>query len=250
MSKYLSLTIIALLLFLGANAKADYVALWQKANNFYTQKNYDSALANYALIAAEKPHNAEVYYNLGNAYYKLNNIGSAVLNYERALHLQPSHKEAADNLYLTQNRINNRIQQMPEIFFVQWWKSLTRPGFANMYAILAVVLLIAVIGYYIAVRLNKVSFKIPTQLSAAVIAVCTVLVTLSLVAGNRMANPGIAVIMTEGAPMMAEPKHGKSVSLIPEGTTVETAKTQADWCEITLPDGRTGWVQKNTLERI
>lgn len=250
MSKYLSLIIVAFMLSVGTYAQKDYAALWQKANNYYTQKNYDSALANYKSLAAHKPHNAEVYYNLGNTYYRLNDIGNAVLNYERALHLQPSYKEASDNLYLTQNRINNRIQQMPEIFFVQWWKSLTRPGLANAYAITAILLFILIVGYHIGIRLKKIAFKLPTQLSVALVTVAIVFIILGLVSGNRMANPGIAVVMTEGAPMMAEPKHGKSLSLIPEGTTVETTGTQADWCEIKLPDGRTGWVQQNVLERI
>lgn len=250
MSKYLT-GILLILLSQVALAKGEvYTAWWQQANKHYQQKNYDSAAHYYAQIAKLEPRNADVYYNLGNTYYRLNDVGNAVLNYEKALHIQPSHRQAADNLYLAQNRISNRIQQMPEIFFVRWWKSMTQQGLANTYAIVAILLFLAVLGYHIASRLGKVTFTIPTQATVAAIALIAVLVTLGIVAGGRMANSGMAVIMTEGTPMMAQPKFGQSVSLIPEGTTVELKGSSADWYEITLPDGRSGWVQGVTLAKI
>ncbi len=250
MTRHLSL--ISLLIFLSsfAMAKGDYTTWWQKANNYYQQKNYDSAAVYYKQLAKLEPRNAEVYYNLGNTYYRLNDVGNAVLNYEKALHLQPSHTQAADNLYLTQNRINNRIQQMPEIFFVQWWKSMTQARLANIYAVIALLLFILVMAYNIARKMGRINISLPAQATIATLVVCFVLVVLGMVAGGRQANPGLAVIMAEGTPMMAEPKYGKSVSLIPEGTTVEMNDTKADWCEITLPDGRTGWVQHSTLSEI
>lgn len=251
MSKYLTVSILLILLSYTALAGNNHTAwCWQQGNKYYKQKNYDSAAHYYAQIAKLEPRNAAVYYNLGNTYYRLNDVGNAVLNYEKALHIQPSYTQAADNLYLAQNRIGNRIQQMPEIFFVRWWKSMTQQGLANTYAITAILLFIAVLGYHIARRLGKISLHIPLQASVAVLAVIAVLVVLGIVSGGRMADSAMAVIMQEGTPMMAQPKFGQSVSLIPEGTTVELKGNSAGWYEVILPDGRTGWVQQATLSKI
>src|SRR5579875_3894304 len=124
-----TLTIIILTILctdLKSFAADTYNNLWQKGNNYYQQKQYDSASYYYEQIAVRQPQNADVYYNLGNTYYKLNNIGLAVLNYRRALRINPDFKEAKDNLFLTESRINNRIPYSGDIFFIKWWKSLTR----------------------------------------------------------------------------------------------------------------------------
>src|SRR5690606_26240313 len=105
MSKIPSLTLIAMLLHISVFASGNYNDWWQKGNQYYEQKNYDSAAYYYNRIATLQPNDAEVYYNLVNTYYRLNLVGKAVLNYERALKYAPNHQLAADNLYLTQSRI-------------------------------------------------------------------------------------------------------------------------------------------------
>lgn len=250
MSKQLPLTFITVLLCISAFAKGNYASVWQKGNSAYQQKKFDSAAYYYNQIAEQEANNAEVYYNLGNTYYKLNNIGGAVLNYERALKINPGYKQASDNLYLTQSRINNRIQHMPEIFFVQWWKAMTRANLANTYAVIAVLLFLILLAYHITKRLRVTSFHAPVQLSAAVIVLSAVFIILSVVSATRLVSSREAVIMQEGTPMMQQPKYGTSQSLIPEGTKVEICNEKADWYEVTLPDGRTGWLQKSTIAKI
>src|SRR5581483_6057858 len=96
-------------------AAGNYSTQWQKGTAFYQQMQYDSAAYYFEQVAALKPQNAEVYYNLGNTYYRLNKIALAVLNYQRALHINPDYKEAKDNLALTESRISNHIQPASDI---------------------------------------------------------------------------------------------------------------------------------------
>src|ERR1700679_3139368 len=106
---YLILVIILLSCF-RSMAVESYNVQWQKGTTFYAQKQYDSAAIYFEQIAALKPQNAEVYYNLGNTYYRLNKIAPAVLNYQRALQINPDYKDAKDNLALTETRISNHVQ--------------------------------------------------------------------------------------------------------------------------------------------
>ncbi len=250
MSKRLSLIFMATLFSLSVFATGNYDDWWQKGNNYYEQKAYDSAELYFNKIAELKPRNAAVYYNLGNTYYRLNQIGKSVLNYERALKYDPNHKQAADNLYLAQGRIKNRIQHMPEIFFVRWWKGMTKNNLTNIYASLAIALFLLTIGYYIAKRLGYLQIDIPIQLSAAVIALCISFVFLGFASAKQLVSSTYAIVLKEGAPMMRTPKYGTSQSLIPEGIKVEIHDQQPGWVEVKLPDGRMGWLEQTSLEKI
>ncbi len=250
MNRILLLTFAALFLSASLTAKENYSLWWQKANSYYQQRSYDSAALYYNKIAELEPSNAEVYYNLGNAYYRLNNIGAAVLSYERALKFNPSHTQAADNLYLAQSRINNRIPEIPEIFFVRWWNAITKATLANAYAVIAVLLFLALVGYFIGHRLKIIPYTAPVQLSVSVIILCTVFLALSIISAQKMIASDRAIVMQEGSPLMLQPKYGKSQSQLPEGTKVQICNEKGGWYEVTLPDGRTGWVERSTLVKI
>lgn len=235
---------------LSVSAKSDYFEkLWQKGNSYYAQKQYDSAAIYFEKLVAEKPAKAEIYYNLGNSYYRLNQIGLAVLNYERALQLDPSNNVAKDNLALTQARISNRIQSSPDIFFVGWWKALTSGNKAGAWAIVSLAIFVALIGLLLARRFGKLQ-TMPTQVLGVTAAIWALCLVFAFFAAQRNADSGQAVVMQNDAPLYADPRVGKSQSLIPEGTTVRWEGATSGWVEVSLPDGRTGWMKQAQLERI
>ena len=234
---------------LASFASSDYSAFWQKANKFYETKEYDSAAYYYEKITASHPDNAIVYYNLGNTYYRLNLIGPAVVNYERALRLEPSYKEAKDNLTLTQNRINNRIQSIPDIFFVKWWHSVTHGTKAEFWAVICLILFLSAMGIMLAKRFNRLE-QIPAQLTIALSSLWILTLFLAFTSANNKTNSGRGVVMQADAPFMLSPQSNKPQSLVPEGTTVKWKSETENWVEIVLPDGRNGWMQKTMLIKI
>ncbi|RYD57179.1 MAG: tetratricopeptide repeat protein [Sphingobacteriales bacterium] len=230
-------------------ADAPYSNWWQQANNHYQKQQYDSAAAYYEKIASQNPDDAVVYYNLGNAYYRLNAIGPAVLNYERALHLDPGNKQAKDNLSLTQSRIGNRIQGAEDIFFVRWWKTITGADKANIWAVISLLVFLSWIGWLIASRLGKAR-RPDVRIQIALGTGLALLLIFSYTASMRRADSGHAVIMEPDAELMNAPRESKYQSLLPEGTTVRIEQAENNWVEIQLPDGRTGWIQKDKLTKI
>jgi tetratricopeptide (TPR) repeat protein len=222
-------------------------ALWQKANNFYQQKQYDSAANVYESLALSKPANAELYYNLGNTYYRLNNIGRAVLNYERALQIDPSYKDAKENLILTQNRIPNRITSTPDIFFVSWWHSLTTGSKATGWAITCLIIFLAIIIIMLANRFMH--SKIPPQAVAILSVILVAFLIVAFTAAGNAKDSGKAVVMRNEVPFTTAQKSKMEV-LVPEGTTVELKSERNGMAEVRLPDGRTGTMAANTLAKI
>ncbi|MBC7554747.1 MAG: tetratricopeptide repeat protein [Taibaiella sp.] len=224
--------------------------IWSRGNAFYKEKQYDSAAVYYEKLAALKPANAEVYFNLGDTYYRLNKVGMAVLNYERALRLEPENNEVKENLLLTKSRMANYIQQANDIFFITWWANLTRPDRATLWAVLAFITFSAIILILFLRRLPKSIIYIPVQVTGILwfVWVCCMVVAVASAQNSR--ERSTAVVMQNDAPLMNAELKGKPLSLLPEGTTLKINATRGDYAEVTLPDGRKGWVQLTWLVKV
>ena len=231
-------------------ATGNYQGQWQKGTSCYEQTKYDSAAWYFEQIAALKPKNAEVYYNLGNTYYRLNKVALAVLNYERALQIEPGYKEAKDNLLLTQGRISNRIQPTGDIFFINWWQNLTHPRKAAAWSISAFITFTLIIVCLAMRRFTKSGDKLPVQVPGILGFVCTCFLVLAFAAAQRTDQATAAVVMQNDAPLMNGEQKGKPLALVPEGTTVKIVSEKSNWTEVTLPDGRTGWLPQNLVTKI
>ncbi len=234
---------------IGSWASIDVNMLWQKGNTCYQQKQFDSATFFYEQIAILKPANADIYYNLGNAYYRANRVAPAILNYERALRINPDHKLVKDNLILAQSRITNSIHSAGDIFFMNWWQSTTRPDRANTWAITALILftLIIVVQF---IRKTISGRQLPVQVPGVLSFVFICILLLAIASANNMNSHNKAVVMQNDAPLMNIEQKGKPLALIPEGTTVKITGEKAGWIEVSLPDGRSGWLAQNVIDKI
>jgi hypothetical protein len=246
--------LIAAIFFLSAvqcSAAGNYNDQWKKGNDFYRQKQYDSAALYFEQLAALRPQNAEVYYNLGNTYYRLNKIAPAVLNYERALRIEPDYKEAKDNLLLAQSRISNYIAPASDIFFVKWWRSLTEPTKAGTWAT-ATLITFTLVMVVIMLRRFQKTFgpRIPVQLAGFLWLTCFCFLMLAFSSARSVEQHNTAVVMQNDVPLMNNEQKGKPLVLVPEGTTVKIRTEKGSWAEVSLPDGRTGWMQQNLINKI
>lgn len=230
-----------------ARAADNFQVAWQKANTFYQQKEYDSAAYYFEQIARTKPADATVFYNLGNTYYRLNNIGAAVLNYERALKRKPDYREAADNLALTQSRIPGFIKPAQDIFFVTWWKALIAPGTIVAWSVASLLLFIGLIGLLLYKRLRKGTYIRP-QYIGTLSTLWILSLVMAFAASRSLVADVKAVVMSSNATISS--KTSKVPGNVPEGTSVNVIATSAGAYEVALPDGRTGFLQKDLLQLV
>jgi len=223
---------------------------WQKANDFYKQKQYDSAVVYYTQLTAAQPQNAALFYNLGNSWYRLNRVGLAVFNYQKALYLDPGYKDAADNLALTESRISNRIPSTSDIFFVKWWHRLTLGRNSTMWAIVALLVFLVIISLNLLKQFKKGTRVISPQLTGVLVVLLLCFLTLAYLSATNQMNSNMAVVMQNDAPLMNDQHTGKAQNLIPEGTTVTILDQKAGWAQVRLPDGRSGWLQETLVNKI
>lgn len=245
----LLLLILAFFATTGAKAVSPATA-WQRANAFYQQKQYDSAAYYFEQIAATRPADPAVFYNLGNTYYRLNRIGPAVLNYERALKRKPDYKEARENLLLTQSRIPGFIPPAKDIFFLRWWHAATAPGLIGLWSVLSLLLFIGLIGLLLYRRLNKGNVYIRPQIPGMIFMLWLFSLLLAFSAAYAMLRDVHGVILTDNTAVNATDPKNKIPGGLPEGTTVRILSRQGSLYEVELPDGRSGFVAGAALQLV
>jgi hypothetical protein len=86
---------------------------FQKAANLYRQ-----------MVDEDSIVSADVYYNLANAYYRLNDFPSAILFYHKTLKLDADYVDAAYNLRLAERNLEDKIEPVPQLFYIRWYRSL------------------------------------------------------------------------------------------------------------------------------
>ena len=144
--------VLAILLLLAlplsqARAAESYPdSLWNAGVAAYTEGDFASALQDWEDVRATGLMSKELYYNLGNAYFKTGEMAQSILWYERALKLDPSDADIRHNLEYARSLTQDRIEEVPEIFFEQWGHAMCYLLPSNTWAVLCLVFLAAAIA--------------------------------------------------------------------------------------------------------
>lgn len=224
-----------------------------EGDSAYMKNDFASAIQVYEALLT-KGEAADLYYNLGNSYYKSGDIAKAILNYERALLLQPGNGDIRANLEVARAKTVDKVEPMPEIFFVSWTKSLINSMSVDAWAVCGVVcfiLLIASLYFFIfskQVVLKKASF------------ICGIVFLIAVILANIFAseqkdslqNRDSAIVMSPSVTVRSTPSEsGTSLFILHEGhkVTIKDASMKG-WKEIRIEDGKVGWVPSSSIEII
>ena len=120
----------------------DVEQMTQQAEQWYASGQYADAADVYNRILAAGMESADLYYNLGNCYYKLGENTRAILNYERSLLLNPGDDMTRYNLKMAQQAVVDKIEVLPELFLVRWYREVETAFSADQWAYLSVVLFV------------------------------------------------------------------------------------------------------------
>ncbi len=219
----------------------------------YMNNDYISAAQAYESLLTNG-ESAELYYNLGNSYYKMGDIAKAILNYERALLLDPGSNDIRFNLDMAKAKTVDKVEETPEIFFVSWTKSLVNMHGITAWAICGIVFFILfIVSLYLfifskVVMVKKVSFF--CGLFFAIVVICSNIFAKQQV--NRLTNRENAIVMTPNVVVRSTPSEsGTSLFVLHEGSKVQIKdSSMREWKEITLGDGKVGWIPTSSIEII
>lgn len=224
-----------------------------KANAAYADNNFNKASQLYDSLINLGYFSANVHYNLGNALYKQNRIAEAILHYEKSLKLDPGMKDAEHNLKLANLKTVDKIESIPDLFIVHWWKNLLNVFHADEWASFAVILLFfALLGGIIYLfapikSLKKAGFF----LALTLVLMC--IFTWVLAASHKayIQNSTEAIIMTPTINVNSSPTRGSTkLFVLHQGTKVAVKDEKDEWIKIRIPNGNEGWMKAKDLREI
>ncbi|MCF8335989.1 MAG: tetratricopeptide repeat protein [Bacteroidales bacterium] len=223
------------------------------ANAAYKNSNYSKAIQYYDSIVKQGYVSAKLYYNLGNAYFKDQQLARAILYYEKALEHDPGNADIQHNLDMARQMTVDKIEKVPEMFYVQWWRSIYNLFSADWWAYLAIgffILTLILVGIFVLSRrlvLRKFSFY--TGLLALLITVFSFAMAAQKHHDRSHDKAGIVFepsVTVKGSP----DEDSVDLFVIHEGTKVFIKDKLGEWCEIKIANGSVGWLQKDAIEEI
>lgn len=225
----------------------------QSGDDLYRMGDYQSAAEAYEATLAEGLSSPELHYNLGGAYYHEGQLGKAILNYERALRLDPSFKDARENLALANSRTTDHIALLPQPLFVRWWNSICTALLPGGWRIVWLAIL-ALLGAAIVVLRVGNTVRIRKAALAASIAAAFLLIaaTAILFGSTHRFNAHSEAIVTQPSVVLKASPDAKSADkmTIHEGTKATITDELPGWYKITLSDGTVAWCTQEAIERI
>lgn len=247
--------ILALALPLGARAAGNYAdSLWTAGVSAYSEGRWDDAAAAWQGIASAGLASPELYCNLGDARFKAELYPEAILWYERALKLDPSNKDARFNLELASSFVQDKIDVVPEFFLIGIARRFCWLLPSDAWTVIALVLFVLLLAFVLIFALSQGRGARKAGFFCALAA--ALLFALSIGAASWQKADFIradeAIVMKPVAPVKSAPSSAdaRDLFILHEGTKVKIIDSVGDWNNVSLSDGRQGWIQASSLEII
>ena len=250
-------TIVTLLLSLGfsMNIQAkDLDSLWTVGVQAYTDGKFSDASAAWTSIEESGQKSAKLYYNLGNAWFKQGNYPKAILNYERALRLDPSYSDARYNLEFTNNFVQDKIEPVPEFILKSVARKVCYVMGSNSWAVTFIVMFAVALMMGLLFLLGSSVGKRRAGFYCGIVLLLLSAGALSFSVWQKSdsVKTDTAIVMSPVSSVKSSPSSGSSKDLfvIHEGTKVTILDEVGSWKNISLADGRQGWIETTDIEII
>lgn len=226
---------------------------FERGNAFYRDGKFDQAAMEYETILRQGMASAAIYFNLGNSYYRLGKTAPAILAYERALRLRPNDPDIKHNLDLVNLKTLDRIEPLPELFFVEWLRTV------SSYVPLHTTIWLFALGWLILFTSLAALYILtsPTILRLFrnfTIAALASLIPIGVLLATQIADARIrndAIVTTSVATAKTSPdSQSLDAFVIHEGLKVKLSDSVGDWVKIVLADGKIGWIRTQDCERV
>ena len=246
--------LIFTLLSISISASANDPAYdFQKANELYQKQNFDSAAKIYEHLIEQEFYSAAVYYNLANCYYKLNDVSHAILNYERALKLKPDDDDILFNLKVAQLKVIDKIEAVPEIFYVRWIKkisSLLTPDNWSWIVVACTWIMFLFAAVYV-ISSTVVMKRIGFLMAVIFFLISTAVFLISRESYSNQVRQKRAVVMSMSSYVKSSPgDNNTDLFVLHEGTRMEILDSYDNWVKIRIANGSIGWVKSVDIEQI
>ena len=227
--------------------EAEIPSLFRQTNSLYGQGKYAEAIEGYKAIIQTGWESGPIYYNLANTYFKLNNLGRAILNYRRAWNLSPGDPEITKNLEYAREGLRDDIAALPLSVWARSKRAVILQFPLGIWIGISAALYFLTIAWLIAVLLIRPLRK-KSPLILKWLGGCLVIsILISGLAYSFYQTPG-AIILQPTVSVRYGPAEADAAAFkLHEGTEVKKVREKDGWLQISLPDGKSGWLRADSL---
>jgi tetratricopeptide (TPR) repeat protein len=230
--------------------RQDAASLYAAANSLYQAGDFVGAEKDYRQLLSRGISGGEVFYNLGNACFKQRKLGEAIYFWEKARRLLPGDTDVWENLELGRSLITDRIDAPEDPLPVRWVSAAVdwfRPAQGSWLALALFVTANLLLGLYLLAGRSRVA--------AWALAACLGVGVLFVVAGGSVAwnlyeqqHRQQGIIIAQAVELRSGPGDSyMTVATIHEGCEVLLKGQAANWYQVILPNGWTGWLPTKAL---
>ena len=226
--------------------------LWKEGVEAYSDNRFQDAVTAWESIVSTGVSSPALYCNIGDAYFKQGNYPKAILNYERALKLDPSFADARYDLDFAQSFVQDKIEAVPEFILKSVGRKICYTLGSNTWAVLFLVLLAIALVCWLVFLLSASVGKRRAGFYCGIVLLVLSLLCLEFAAWQKrdFRKSESAIVMTPVSSVKSSPSSGKDLFVIHEGTKVKILDNVGEWQNISLADGRQGWIESDALEII
>ena len=226
-------------------------SLFKKGNEAYQNRNYQLALEYYKQIESNGLESTALYYNMGNSYYRLGEIGYSILYYEKAKKLSPLDSDIKENLKIVNRQVIDYFEEPEQIYLFQLYQSIKYMFNINTYLWTTLILFALIFGIMFVRKLvfNEKLNLISTFALYATISLFVISVFMSYVRLTDL-NDDHGVLLIETAEVYTGPDTNSQAFILHEGVKFQINRELNDRYELTLIDGKTGWIDKDLVGTI
>lgn len=212
---------------------------FRKADALVAQGKWQAALVLYQGIVAKGLASGRLFAQMAVCEFRLGNKGRSLYYFRRAQELAPRTPQLARNIAF----VTPASKDGGSDVLAQWLPLPLSPGERQVSALVLLALLVAVVYGLTRKRINP---------WFGAIAAVLVVAALGLLWQSRQLQQSFGIVVKDDAAVTSGP-HPFDVTLfkLPEGTEVtvaaEASNSHGRWWQITLSDGKAGWIADSNL---
>lgn len=237
-----------------ARVGPDPRALVAEGNRRYQEEDFTGAIEAYRSVLDAGFESGDLYFNLGNAWFREGELGPAILAWERAARLLPSDPDVQANLELARSLTVDDVTPQETFWLLQLWDGwihlLPRDLLLGVVGIAWLLTGSAVVARVLSREPQRRRLATRTALGSGGLFLLFGIGL--LVRETGLGRPTVAIVLADQVTVQSAPVADADQTLftVHEGLRVKVERRTEAWAEVTLEDGRVGWVPADAIEVV